>query len=67
MSPFESAQGDATQGPRDILSGAERDRTADLYVANVPLSQLSYCPTDYQFNNGGATEVLPTSKKRFSI
>lgn len=24
--------------------GAERDRTADLYVANVPLSQLSYCP-----------------------
>ncbi len=25
-------------------SGAERARTADLYVANVPLSQLSYCP-----------------------
>ena len=27
-----------------IKNGAERDRTADLYVANVPLSQLSYCP-----------------------
>ena len=27
-----------------ISNGAERARTADLYVANVPLSQLSYCP-----------------------
>ncbi len=26
--------------------GAERDRTADLHVANVALSQLSYCPKD---------------------
>jgi formate-dependent nitrite reductase cytochrome c552 subunit len=25
-------------------SGAERDRTADPHVANVVLSQLSYCP-----------------------
>lgn len=38
-----------TQRARDIpgpfqSGGAERDRTADLYVANVPLSQLSYCP-----------------------
>lgn len=24
--------------------GAERDRTAGLHVANVALSQLSYCP-----------------------
>ena len=24
--------------------GGERDRTADLYVANVALSQLSYTP-----------------------
>ena len=25
--------------------GDDRDRTDDLYVANVPLSQLSYIPT----------------------
>ena len=26
------------------IGGAERDRTADLHVANVALSQLSYGP-----------------------
>jgi hypothetical protein len=33
---------------RDTKSfgGAGRDRTDDLYVANVALSQLSYGPTD---------------------
>jgi hypothetical protein len=30
------------------LGGAERDRTAGLHVANVPLSQLSYCPVIYK-------------------
>ena len=29
----------------DIIGGDGRDRTGDLYVANVPLSQLSYTPT----------------------
>ena len=28
-----------------ICGGDDRDRTGDLYVANVPLSQLSYIPT----------------------
>ena len=28
-----------------VISGAERDRTADLLVANEALSQLSYSPT----------------------
>ena len=27
-----------------IICGAEEIRTLDLYVANVPLSQLSYSP-----------------------
>ena len=26
------------------LGGADRIRTGDLHAANVPLSQLSYCP-----------------------
>jgi hypothetical protein len=30
--------------PFHVLGGAERIRTADLHAANVPLSQLSYCP-----------------------
>jgi hypothetical protein len=30
--------------PSGQISGAERVRTADLYLAKVPLSQLSYCP-----------------------
>jgi hypothetical protein len=30
---------------REKLGGAERDRTADLLVANEALSQLSYSPT----------------------
>ena len=29
----------------EIFGGAERDRTADLLVANEALSQLSYSPT----------------------
>jgi hypothetical protein len=29
----------------EFLGGAERDRTADLLVANEALSQLSYSPT----------------------
>ncbi len=28
-----------------IIGGDEGNRTPDLYVANVPLSQLSYIPT----------------------
>ena len=28
-----------------MIGGAERDRTADLLVANEALSQLSYSPT----------------------
>ena len=28
----------------DLFGGAERDRTADLLVANEALSQLSYSP-----------------------
>lgn len=28
------------------LCGAEEIRTLDLYVANVPLSQLSYSPVE---------------------
>ena len=31
---------------RKRKNGADRDRTDDLYVANVPLSQLSYSPID---------------------
>ena len=30
----------------DEFGGAEGNRTPDLYVANVALSQLSYGPTD---------------------
>jgi hypothetical protein len=28
-----------------LQCGAEEDRTPDLYIANVPLSQLSYRPS----------------------
>jgi hypothetical protein len=35
------------------IGGAERDRTADLVIANDALSQLSYSPTIY----GGFTPV----------
>ena len=39
------AHNEATQGSAGWGSGGgERDRTADLYVANVALSQLSYTP-----------------------
>ena len=33
-----------THNPLILNGGAERDRTAGLHVANVPLSHLSYCP-----------------------
>ena len=33
---------------KERVGGGERDRTADLYVANVALSQLSYTPDDAQ-------------------
>lgn len=39
------------QGVVSILSGAERARTADLYVANVSLSQLSYSPNRHTIVN----------------
>ncbi len=32
--------------PSVVIGGPERDRTADLYVANVALSQLSYWPSN---------------------
>jgi hypothetical protein len=32
-------------GIKLIIGGDDRDRTDGLYVANVPLSQLSYIPT----------------------
>jgi hypothetical protein len=32
---------------RSHFGGDDGIRTHDLYVANVPLSQLSYIPTDY--------------------
>ncbi len=32
---------------KDYKIGAERDRTADLLVANEALSQLSYSPTNF--------------------
>ena len=34
-----------------LFGGDERDRTAGLYVANVPLSQLSYIPDNSKSNN----------------
>ena len=33
-----------TGGSKEKSGGDERNRTADLYVANVSLSQLSYTP-----------------------
>ena len=37
----------------DFIGGAERDRTADLLVANEALSQLSYSPTFLGALRGG--------------
>jgi hypothetical protein len=34
-----------TRASHEFIGGAERDRTADLLVANEALSQLSYSPT----------------------
>jgi hypothetical protein len=45
------------KGPRELgpvkNGGDERDRTADLLVANETLSQLSYIPTSITFSCGG--------------
>jgi hypothetical protein len=35
----------SSQNAVGVFGGAERDRTADLLVANEALSQLSYSPT----------------------
>jgi hypothetical protein len=44
-------------------NGADRDRTDDLYVANVPLSQLSYCPI---FSFGPLIYGIPTENQAIS-
>jgi hypothetical protein len=36
-----------------FMSGAERDRTADLYVANVPLSQTELLPRFFGIRDSG--------------
>lgn len=40
-----------TECSKEKSGGDERNRTADLYVANVSLSQLSYSPTNLLPNN----------------
>ncbi len=44
-----STSASTAQAPKipnvEMIGGAERDRTADLLVANEALSQLSYSPT----------------------
>ena len=44
------------------IGGAERDRTADLLVANEALSQLSYIPTYW---NCGGTGAAPCGAQPF--
>jgi hypothetical protein len=44
----------------DSFGGAERDRTADLLVANEALSQLSYSPTP----QNGAHQVVASKLLR---
>ena len=45
----------------DLFGGAERDRTADLLVANEALSQLSYSPSHQALYSGNASvDVLTT-------
>jgi hypothetical protein len=58
--------GDAGAGPGQKLSltrpfrgGGERTRTADFYVANVALYQLSYTPE-------GSARIAPTPHRPFS-
>ncbi len=46
----------------DLFGGAERDRTADLLVANEALSQLSYSPTRREFP---VYQPIRELKKRF--
>ena len=43
--------------PMDGVGGAERDRTADLLIANEALSQLSYGP-----NHGRTASPAPGSE-----
>jgi hypothetical protein len=44
-----------------VIGGAERDRTADLKLAKLPLSQLSYGPNLERMVGPGRLE-LPTSR-----
>jgi YggT family protein len=47
----------------DLNGGAEGDRTPDLDIANVALSQLSYCPApggDYVGRPGRLSRLAPT-------
>lgn len=46
LNPFWVATMKTEYFSNTLDGGAERDRTADLHVANVALSQLSYCPRD---------------------
>ena len=52
--------------PQSPLNGADRDRTDDLYVANVPLSQLSYSPILYssrrRADSNGACKYITSAK-----
>ena len=53
-----------------MIGGADRDRTDDLYVANVALSQLSYSPADVVSPGGGSktqTNQTVSDINRFSI
>jgi hypothetical protein len=41
------------------IGGAERDRTADLVIANDALSQLSYGPKAFGYKRGDAALQRP--------
>ena len=42
--PSNKKRGTQNGSPLHLIGGADRIRTGDLHVANVPLSRLSYCP-----------------------
>lgn len=56
----------ARGNPRALLDGADGNRTHDPHVANVVLSQLSYCPaairTDESGESGLATPPEPFNR-----
>jgi len=54
---FETGVGLAAETTTPYIGGAERDRTADLLVANEALSQLSYSPTIF-FYLTSAQQIL---------